>query len=201
MTDDALKSPRPETASEENAPVTARPDEPEDATIDEESNQKQLEPSDAIKAEAEGKETVSSATAPAGDKPAADEKAADVEGANGDERKDSSATVASANTPASRAKTKSMPKSASRRKSLANLKGKGAPGKEKEPKKYEPGQYVMAKMRSYPPWPAIVLNQELLPEVLLKPGGTGRVKNKSLESVGSAAWHTQYPIMFMGTHE
>jgi hypothetical protein len=201
MADDALKSPRPETASEENATVTARSGAPEDATINEESNQKQPKSSDAIKAETEEKATVSSATAPAGDKPAADEKAADVEETNGDKKKDGSATVASADTPVGKSKTKSTPKASSRRKSLANLKGKGAPGKEKELKKYEPGQYVMAKMRSYPPWPAIVLNQELLPEVLLKPIGTGRVKNRSLESVGSAAWHTQYPIMFMGTHE
>lgn len=104
--------------------------------------------------------------------------------------KTSSAAVA---TPASKKKA------VGKRKSLANLKTPSKKGADPD-KKFTPGQYVMAKMKSYPPWPAIVLNDELLPEVLKKGPQQGKSKNAPTDT-GPSAWKTQYPIFFMGTFE
>ncbi|KAF8543472.1 hypothetical protein BDD12DRAFT_214587 [Trichophaea hybrida] len=87
----------------------------------------------------------------------------------------------------------------SKKKSVANLKktpGKNAAAAEQ---RFKPGDYVMAKMRSFPPWPAIVLSKELLPEIMVTAPAGG--KAKSLETVGATAWQTQYPIFYMGTYE
>jgi hypothetical protein len=117
------------------------------------------------------------------DKPIADTRSSKKEVAE-------TTTPVNPTTPA--AKKKSVPKP-SRKKSLGSTK-KSTPAKTTSVK-FEPGNYVIAKMRSYPPWPAIVLSKELLPEVMKKG------KPKSLETLGPSAWNTQYPILFMGTYE
>jgi len=123
---------------------------------------------------------------------------------NGGDKKESDTTTApaaaSAAGAASSAATpaRKTPKP-SKKKSLANMKktpGKNAAAADQ---RFKPGDYVMAKMRSFPPWPAIVLSKELLPEIML--AGPAGGKAKSLETIGAAAWETQYPIFYMGTYE
>ncbi|KAA8895114.1 hypothetical protein FN846DRAFT_354534 [Sphaerosporella brunnea] len=134
------------------------------------------------------------------DKPAATTTPEQSGKANGAEKpaegESAAAVAAPAKTPASK-KGRPPPKSASKKKSLANLKKSKTV--EAPDIKYEVGQHVMARMRSYPPWPAIILSKELLPDFLVNKSATGNTK--ALESLGDAAWNTQYPIFFMGTYE
>ena len=194
---DAPSSPRPaevsaaEPAAAPAAPAVAAPSTEPDATP------------------AAAEPAVAAAAPPAaadkkdgdGDAPPVD--AQDAPATNGDDKADAAASpphdedtapstaepvAAAAPTPA-----KKTPKP-SRRKSVANFK-KGAAAAPGPDIKYAEGQYVLAKMRSFPPWPALVLNKDLLPEVM-------RVgKPKSLETIGTAAWETQYPIFYLGTYE
>jgi hypothetical protein len=97
---------------------------------------------------------------------------------------------------------KSTPKSAAKKKSLANLKNNGTPAKVKNADvNYEPGMQVLAKMRTFPPWPAVILSEELLPEALLKT----RPSNKHPRTKGSSAEPAEikrhWPVMYMGTNE
>lgn len=97
---------------------------------------------------------------------------------------------------------KSTPKSAAKKKSLANLKSNGTPAKVKNADvNYEPGMQVLAKMRTFPPWPAVILSEELLPEALLKT----RPSNKNPRTKGSSAEPAEvkrhWPVMYMGTNE
>jgi hypothetical protein len=127
----------------------------------------------------------------------------EAEKANGAEEPAEGESVAAAETApaATPAKTpgkkgKATPKM-SKKKSQANLKKKSAA--ETADIKYEVGQHVIAKMRGFPPWPAIILSKELLPEMMLKKPAGGNAK--SLESLGDAAWNAHYPILYMGTYE
>lgn len=123
---------------------------------------------------------------------ALDEKAADGDSAEAEK---------SPATPATKKKggAKAVPKSITKKKSHGNLKRKSTGGPAASDIKYEIGQYVLAKMRSFPPWPAIVLSKELLPEIMAVKPNSGN--SKSLETLGNAAWTTQYPIFYMGTYE
>lgn len=94
------------------------------------------------------------------------------------------------------------PKSAARKKSLANLKNSNTPAKSKNADvKYEPGMQVLAKMRTFPPWPAVILSEELLPEALLKT----RPSTKNPRTKGSSAAPSDerrhWPVIYMGTLE
>ena len=113
------------------------------------------------------------------------------------------ATVATANdgasaaTPATSAAKKSG--KVSRRKSAVNLKktpSKSNPADQR----FKEGDQVLAKMRSFPPWPAVVLSRELLPGIMVGDAAQ-KGTTKSLDSVGPAAWVTQYPIFYLGTYE
>lgn len=94
------------------------------------------------------------------------------------------------------------PKSTARKKSLANLKNNNTPSKSKNADvKYEPGMQVLAKMRTFPPWPAVILSEELLPEALLKT----RPSNKNPRTKGSSNAPSDerrhWPVIYMGTFE
>lgn len=119
------------------------------------------------------------------------QSATDETGKSAGEQKESAAAAGSKS-----AKKAAATPRLSKKKSSVNMKGKGTPKKTVDVNlKFEPGNHVMAKMRSYPPWPAIILNQELLPG-LLKDGPP-----KGGKTAPSEAWKTHYPVMFLGTLE
>lgn len=70
----------------------------------------------------------------------------------------------------------------------------------------KPGEFWWARMKGYPPWPAIVCDEEMLPETLLssrpvsaaRPDGSYR--EDFLEGNKNAKERT-YPIMYLGTNE
>lgn len=97
---------------------------------------------------------------------------------------------------------KATPKSAARKKSLANLKNNNTPSKAKNPDvKYEPGMQVLAKMRTFPPWPAVILSEELLPEALLKTRPSSKNPRTKGSSTASPDERRHWPVIYMGTLE
>lgn len=97
---------------------------------------------------------------------------------------------------------KATPKSAARKKSLANLKNNNTPSKPKNPDvKYEPGMQVLAKMRTFPPWPAVILSEELLPEALLKTRPSTKNPRTKGSSTAPSEERRHWPVIYMGTLE
>lgn len=70
----------------------------------------------------------------------------------------------------------------------------------------KPGDFYFARLRSYPPWPSIVCDEEMLPEVLLnsrpvtaiQPDGT--YKEPYVDD-GKKVTDRTYPVMFLYTNE
>jgi hypothetical protein len=70
----------------------------------------------------------------------------------------------------------------------------------------KPGQYWYVLMKSYPPWPAVICDEEMLPESLLskrpvsamRPDGTYR---EDYADGGKNARERRFPVMFLGTNE
>ena len=70
----------------------------------------------------------------------------------------------------------------------------------------KPGDYYWARMKGYPPWPAIICDEEMLPESLLqnrpvtamRPDGSYR--SDFLEG-GKNAKDRTYPVMYLATNE
>lgn len=133
--------------------------------------------------------------------PAADEKSAQ-EGAHS-----ASAEPSASTTPATGGKDK-------KRKSTGGVpehKGKKAVKNRKSlPAKLnldaQPGQFFWARLKGYPPWPSVICDESMLPEVLLasRPVSTSRpdgtIREDFLEG-GKNAKDRTYPIMFLSTNE
>jgi hypothetical protein len=70
----------------------------------------------------------------------------------------------------------------------------------------QPGDYYFARLKSYPPWPSIVCDEEMLPQTLLT---TRPVTTKQQDGTyradyadgGKKAHERTYPIMFLQTNE
>jgi hypothetical protein len=70
----------------------------------------------------------------------------------------------------------------------------------------QPGDYYFARLKSYPPWPSIVCDEEMLPPTLLttrpvttkQQNGTYRA---DYADGGKKAHERTYPIMFLQTNE
>ncbi|KAL4802924.1 hypothetical protein BDV18DRAFT_163448 [Aspergillus unguis] len=70
----------------------------------------------------------------------------------------------------------------------------------------KPGEYYLARLRSFPPWPAIICDEEILPQSLLvsrpvtavRPDGTYR---EDYADGGKRAAERTFPVMFFGTNE
>jgi len=118
-----------------------------------------------------------------------------------------SAEPTAASTPAAGGKDK-------KRKSTGGVpehKGKKAQGKRKSmPANLnldaKPGQFFWARLKGYPPWPSVICDESMLPEVLLasRPVSTSRpdgtIREDFLEG-GKNAKDRTYPIMFLSTNE
>lgn len=69
-----------------------------------------------------------------------------------------------------------------------------------------PGDYYWARLKGYPNWPAIICDEQMLPESLLatrpvsttRPDGTIR---DDFKEGGKNAKERTFPVMFLGTNE
>lgn len=70
----------------------------------------------------------------------------------------------------------------------------------------QPGDHYWARLKGYPPWPAVICDESMLPEVLLasrpvstmRPDGTYR---EDFQDGGKNVKDRTYPIMFLHTNE
>jgi len=70
----------------------------------------------------------------------------------------------------------------------------------------QPGDHYWARLKGYPPWPAVICDESMLPEVLLasrpvstmRPDGTYR---EDFQDGGKNVKDRTYPIMFLATNE
>jgi hypothetical protein len=70
----------------------------------------------------------------------------------------------------------------------------------------KPGDYFLARLKSYPPWPSIICDEEILPEVLLstRPVTTKKADgtyNEAYADGGKKVADRTFPVMFLGTNE
>lgn len=70
----------------------------------------------------------------------------------------------------------------------------------------EPGEYYFARLKGHPPWPAMVCDEEMLPQALLttRPvtakGPDGKYREDFAEG-GKREHERTFPVMFMDTYE
>ena len=70
----------------------------------------------------------------------------------------------------------------------------------------KPGEYYLARLRSYPPWPSIICDEEILPQTLLgtRPVTAQRSDGSYREDYaegGKRAHERTFPVMFLETNE
>lgn len=70
----------------------------------------------------------------------------------------------------------------------------------------KPGDYFFARLKSYPPWPAIVCDEDILPSTLLnnRPVTTKKADgtyNEPYADGGKKVNERTYPVMFLHTNE
>ena len=141
--------------------------------------------------ETAGKPATTEATAPDGEKP--------VEVAEGPSEPAAEAT------PTTNGK-------ANKRKSVGGVpehKGKKLNKKKSMPSLQldcKPGDYYWARLKGYPPWPAIICDEEMLPESLLasRPVSTTRADGSLRDDFregGKNAKERTFPVMFLATNE
>ncbi|KIW86897.1 uncharacterized protein Z519_12519 [Cladophialophora bantiana CBS 173.52] len=102
--------------------------------------------------------------------------------------------------------------SSSRRKSSTALENKGKKlNKKKSMSKIthldaEPGDYYLARLKGYPPWPSIIADEDMLPDVMInnRPVTTKKADgtyNEAYADGGKKMHERTFPIMFLGTNE
>lgn len=70
----------------------------------------------------------------------------------------------------------------------------------------QPGEYYLARLKSFPPWPSIICDEEMLPQSLLntRPVTTKQADGTYKENYadgGKRAYDRTFPIMFLETNE
>lgn len=70
----------------------------------------------------------------------------------------------------------------------------------------QPGDYYWARMKGYPPWPAIVCDEEMLPESLLSTRPVTAMRTdgsyrEDFQDGGKNARDRTYAVMYLGTNE
>ncbi|KAI5291867.1 hypothetical protein KEM54_003722 [Ascosphaera aggregata] len=120
--------------------------------------------------------------------------------ANGESTPEKTTTTT---TPAPQPTTKKS-SSSSKRKSLGGNKRKGA----SRPLHLDakPGEYYIARLKSYPPWPSVICDEEMLPPALTakRPVTTKQPDGTYFEAYadgGKRVYERTFPIMFLGSNE
>jgi hypothetical protein len=109
---------------------------------------------------------------------------------------DTNGTPAAQKVSADKKKSTSTPKKLNKKKSSAKITNLDA----------TPGEHYFARLKSFPPWPAIVCDEAMLPAILRntrpvtpkKPDGT---YNEPYADGGKKVNERTFPIMFLGTNE
>lgn len=70
----------------------------------------------------------------------------------------------------------------------------------------EPGQYWFAQMKGYPPWPSIIVDDDMLPSTLLenRPVSAKQANGEyriDFQEGGKNIKDRRYPVMFLYTNE
>jgi hypothetical protein len=70
----------------------------------------------------------------------------------------------------------------------------------------QPGEYYFARLKSYPPWPAIICDEVMLPSSLLnsRPVTTKQIDGTYKEAYadgGKRVYERTFPVMFLSTNE
>ncbi|KIW16850.1 hypothetical protein PV08_04040 [Exophiala spinifera] len=70
----------------------------------------------------------------------------------------------------------------------------------------QPGEYYFARLKSYPPWPSIICDEEMLPEILIntRPVTTKKADgtyNEAYADGGKKEGERTFPVMFLYTNE
>lgn len=70
----------------------------------------------------------------------------------------------------------------------------------------KPGEYYWARMKGHPPWPAIIADEQMLPETLLgsRPVSTARADGTlrdDFKEGGKNAKERTFPVMYLATNE
>lgn len=70
----------------------------------------------------------------------------------------------------------------------------------------KPGEYYLARLKGYPPWPSIICDEEMLPDILIntRPVTTKKsdgTYNEAYADGGKKEADRTFPIMFLGTNE
>lgn len=111
---------------------------------------------------------------------------------------------AAATTPA----PKTASRAGSKRKSIGGSKGGN---KRKSTNRIlhldaKPGEYYIARLKSYPPWPSVICDEEMLPPALTakRPVTTKQPDGTYFEAYadgGKRVYERTFPIMFLGSNE
>ncbi|KAJ5085679.1 hypothetical protein N7532_010450 [Penicillium argentinense] len=197
----------------EDAPVTAPPETAEklEPTPAEESVDKAPENPSSI----EDKPTENAnVTGEKKEAEAADRNAVSEEATDAKDNKDNGDDAADAAEPENAAETNGTP--ASTKKSAKDRRRSSGVGEKKLNRKKsmpritqmnaKPGEYYLARLRSYAPWPAIICDEEMLPSDLLETrpvtamqeDGTYR---EDYADGGKRAHERTFPVMFFGTNQ
>ena len=65
----------------------------------------------------------------------------------------------------------------------------------------QPGEYYLARLKSYPPWPSIICDEEMLPDILLNSRPVTTKKDEAYADGGKKVADRTFPIMFLHTNE
>ncbi|KAK6364884.1 hypothetical protein LTS17_011788 [Exophiala oligosperma] len=98
--------------------------------------------------------------------------------------------------PASKRKSSIVPKKLNKKKSMSKITHTNA----------QPGEYYIARLKSYPPWPSIICDEEMLPEILIntRPVTTKKADgtyNEAYAEGGKKENERTFPVMFLYTNE
>lgn len=123
------------------------------------------------------------------------------------------ATDPASSAPAAAPDTNGTPTAKSKRKSSAGVPEHRSKTLKKKQSKAkltnldaQPGDFYLARLRSYPPWPSVICDEEMLPPVLLTTRPVTAIQSdgtfkEPYADGGKKVSDRTYPIMFLHTNE
>ncbi|PYH46633.1 PWWP domain protein [Aspergillus saccharolyticus JOP 1030-1] len=197
---DAAESVERAPAETQSAPVDAAPGQPKE-TVEKEANGSDEKASEPASSSEEKKESTEAEKPATSSEPVDAKEPADGAAAPAEPEVEPAPTSEANGTPASAKKS-----SSSRRKST----GGSVSRKKSQPRvthlDAKPGDYFLARLRSYPPWPSIICDEEMLPRTLLDTRPVtaqredGTIRDDYAKG-GKRAHERTFPVMFFETNE